>query len=48
MGSPFVYVLFYWLMNKEAAFGQCLSRIDLGRKTKLNAGRKKVESGEAM
>ena len=36
------------LVNKEAAFGQWLKRVKLGRKTKLNAGRKKVESREAM
>ena len=36
------------LVNKEAAFVQWLNRIKLGRKTKLNAGRKKVESTEVM
>ena len=36
------------LVKKEAAFSQWLNRVKLGRETKLNAGRKKTESGEAM
>ena len=37
---------FYWLINKETALvcNRAECRIELGGKTKLNAGRKKVDS----
>ena len=43
-GGPSIYVSSYWLMNKEASLVHMIGRIELGRKTKLNAGRKLAES----
>ena len=48
MGCPSVcmYVnVLLPLVNKEADFSTWLNRIEVGGKTKLNAGRKKAKSG---
>ena len=39
---------FYWLMNKEIALAYSKADLSEVEKTKLNAGRKKAESQEAM